>query len=212
MLKFLSLLFWYGTLNGSNGGSNGSSIAEYILSIIALIISAPIFYFFGFKAGLATAFLIMYAVVFWLVFKNQSPNKQDWVIILLVPVLLLALIFLSFWRFLLVFAISAGIIILAGIISAFTNKTENKNESGAKTNIGDAALYDEDDKHERAQNKLFSETTEGDNIKSYYNDDDTYDNFYMQREDEYHEEYRDDYEDAIQDEWKEHQRENSKIR
>lgn len=39
-----------------------------------------------------------------------------------------------------------------------------------------------------------------------YDDDDTYDNFYMQREDEYREEYGDDYEDAIDDAWEDHQR------
>lgn len=40
----------------------------------------------------------------------------------------------------------------------------------------------------------------------HYDEDDTYDNFYMQREDEYRQEYGDDYEDAIDDDWDEHQR------
>lgn len=39
-----------------------------------------------------------------------------------------------------------------------------------------------------------------------YDDDDTYDNFYMQREDEYRQEYGDDFEDAIDDAWDEHKR------
>lgn len=43
-----------------------------------------------------------------------------------------------------------------------------------------------------------------------YDEDDTYDNFYMQREDEYRQEYGDDYEDAIEDAWGEHQRNKKK--
>lgn len=40
-----------------------------------------------------------------------------------------------------------------------------------------------------------------------YDDDDTYDNFYMQHEDEFKEMWgKDDYEDAIDDAWDEHQR------
>lgn len=40
-----------------------------------------------------------------------------------------------------------------------------------------------------------------------YDDDDTYDNFYMQHEDEFKEMWgKDDYEDAIEDAWEEHQR------
>lgn len=40
-----------------------------------------------------------------------------------------------------------------------------------------------------------------------YDEDNTCDNFYMQREDEYREEYGDDFEDAIQDGWEERHRE-----
>lgn len=39
-----------------------------------------------------------------------------------------------------------------------------------------------------------------------YDEDETYDNFYMQREDEYREEYGDDFEDAIDDGWEERRR------
>ena len=39
----------------------------------------------------------------------------------------------------------------------------------------------------------------------HYDEDDTYDNFYSQREEEYRQEYGDDFEDAIDDALEEHQ-------
>lgn len=99
--------------------------------------------------------------------------------------------------------ISFHVILAIVVYLACTNPSSinGSSENANFDNVNDVNRIGSDD-----SNYSYNDFSSKQQSVRYEEEDDSYDGFYMQREEEYREEYGNDYEDAIQDEWEEHRR------